>query len=48
MALSLYKACWVARGYSQQPDIDYDETLSPVVKLAMIQTILSIAAPTLG
>jgi hypothetical protein len=41
--LSCYKARWVARGYSQQPDIDYDEMFSPVVKLAMIQTILSIA-----
>jgi hypothetical protein len=41
--LSCYKARWVARGYSQQPDIDYDEMFSLVVKLAMIQTVLSIA-----
>jgi hypothetical protein len=40
--LSRYNAHWVTRGYSQQPNIDYNETFSLVVKLAMIRTVLSI------
>jgi hypothetical protein len=42
--LSRYKAHSVSHGYSQQPDIDYNETFSPVVKPVMIRTVLSIAA----
>jgi histone deacetylase 1/2 len=41
--LSRYKACWVVRGCSQQPGVDYGETFSPVIKPATIRTVLSIA-----
>jgi hypothetical protein len=34
----------VVRGFSQQADVDYDETFIPVVKLEMIRTVLSIVA----
>jgi hypothetical protein len=41
--LERYKAHWALRGFTQRPDIDYDETFSPVVKPATVRTILSLA-----
>ncbi|GJR69759.1 retrovirus-related pol polyprotein from transposon TNT 1-94 [Tanacetum coccineum] len=40
--LSRYKARLVANDSSQQLGVDFDETFSPVVKLATIRTILSL------
>ncbi|GJU93682.1 ribonuclease H-like domain-containing protein [Tanacetum coccineum] len=42
-SLSRYKARLVANGHSQQQGIDCDETFSPVVKPATIQTVFSLA-----
>ncbi|GJT39133.1 ribonuclease H-like domain-containing protein [Tanacetum coccineum] len=42
-SLSRYKARLVANGRSQQQGIDCDETFSPVVKPATIQTVLSLS-----
>ncbi|GKF81050.1 ribonuclease H-like domain-containing protein, partial [Tanacetum coccineum] len=41
--LSHYKARLVANGSSQQLGVDFDETVSPVVKPATIRTVLSLA-----
>jgi hypothetical protein len=38
-----YKACWVLRGFTQRPGVDYDETISLVVKPATVRMVLSIA-----
>jgi hypothetical protein len=37
------KACWVLRGFTQRPEVDYDETFSPVLKPATVHTVLAIA-----
>ena len=42
-SLEWYKARWVLRGFTQRPDVDYDETFSPVVKPATVRTVLSLA-----
>jgi hypothetical protein len=42
-SLERYKARWVLRGFTQRPGVDYDETFSPVVKLATVCTVLSLA-----
>ena len=42
-SLSRHKACRVVRGFSQQPTVDFDETFSPVVKIATIHIVISLA-----
>ncbi|GJX30762.1 ribonuclease H-like domain-containing protein [Tanacetum coccineum] len=46
--LSRYKARLVANGSSQQIGVDFNKTLTPVVKLATIRTILSLVISLYG
>jgi hypothetical protein len=39
-----YKACFVARGFSQVEGVDYDETFAPVAQYTSIRVVISIAA----
>ena len=39
-----YKACFVAKGFSQKEGIDYEETFTPVARYSSIHTIISLAA----
>jgi hypothetical protein len=41
--LERYKARWVLRGFTQRSGVDFSETFSPVVKSAMVHTVLSLA-----
>ena len=39
-----YKARFVARGFTQKEDIDYDETFARVARYNTIRTIISLTA----
>jgi hypothetical protein len=41
-SLERYKARWVLRGFTQRPDVDYDEIFSPIVKPVTVCTVLSL------
>jgi hypothetical protein len=42
-SIDQYKAHLIAKVFKQRYDIDYDDTLSPVVKFSTIHLVLSIA-----
>ncbi|GKF56010.1 retrotransposon protein, putative, ty1-copia subclass, partial [Tanacetum coccineum] len=42
--IHIYKACLVAKGYTQTYMVDYEETFSPVVDIRAIRIFISIAA----
>ena len=42
--VSRYKARLVAKGYAQTYGIDYEETFSPIAKMAAVCTIIGVAA----
>jgi hypothetical protein len=43
-SIERYKVRLVAKGYSQQYDMDYEETFSPVAKITIICTLIFVAS----
>jgi len=39
-----YKACLVARRFTQECNIDYEETFAPVAKMTSIRTLIALTA----
>ena len=39
-----YKACLVAKGFTQEYEIDYEETFTLVARISSVRTLLAVAA----
>ena len=44
MRINQYKACFVAKGFTQKYGLDYDETFFPVVRFESVRSIIALAA----
>ena len=41
-SIECYKSCLVAIGFTQEYEIDYEETFSPVARISSVRTLLAV------
>ena len=42
-SIERYKACLIAKGFTQEYEIDYEETFTLVARISSIRTLLAVA-----
>ena len=42
-SIERYKACLIAKGFTQEYEIDYEETFTLVTRISSIRTLLAVA-----
>ena len=43
-SIERYKVCLVAKGFTQEYEIDYEETFAPVTRISFVRALLAVAA----
>ena len=43
-SIECYKVCFVAKGFTQEYEIDYEETFTPVARISSVRALLAVAA----
>ena len=45
-SIERYKACLVAKGFTDEYEIDYEETFAPVARISSVRALLAVVVAT--